>query len=184
MSEWYDHGIEHSPYPPPMLESEKSITQKVTIWGDRNRSWKKFSFFWKKKNSNQTFNNRCMIIGGLVSSLAVYNRCGQMKKIFTKLGLPAWQVGPISVIGPGFSTWLVWKVIICRYVNPSKIGACSYGAKYIHYQLYSPQVFAELPEGYYREVYVKQMEYMGSNLPFLLDLSNFYWLVLSLVLIL
>ena len=56
-----------------------------------------------EKNTNfKTFNNRCMFIGGIISGLAVYNRCGQMKKLFTKLGLPAWQVGPISVIGAGF----------------------------------------------------------------------------------
>ena len=34
MAEYYGR-IEDSDYPPPMLEAEKTITRKITKWGDR-----------------------------------------------------------------------------------------------------------------------------------------------------
>lgn len=104
--------IEDSEYPPPMLESEKSITERVTKWGDRS-----------------------MFLGFLTSSLYCYKHLTKMQQMFSKAGLRIWQVGPISLIA-GFS----------------------FGAKYLHWSLYAPKIFNELPEGYYRRIYVEKMD--------------------------
>ena len=64
MSEWYAGGIEHSPYPPPMLESEKTVEKRVTDYG-----------------------NMCALSGFIFSSLYMYNRCGAVKARFASMGL-------------------------------------------------------------------------------------------------
>merc|ERR1712106_72869 len=75
MSEWYAGGIEHSPYPPPMLESEKTVEKRVTDYG-----------------------NMCALSGFIFSSLYMYNRCGAVKARFAAMGLKGWQLGSISVV--------------------------------------------------------------------------------------
>ena len=105
-------SIEDSEFPPPMLESEKAITDRVTAESDQ-----------------------FMIFGFLASSVYSYVYMSKLKSVFTQAGLRAWHLGPISLVA-----------------------GATFGAKLFHWSFYAPDLFSQLPEGYYRRVYVDNMD--------------------------
>ena len=105
-------SIEDSEFPPPMLESEKVITDRVTAGSDQ-----------------------FMMFGFLASSVYSYVSMSKLQRAFTRAGLRAWQLGPVSLVA-----------------------GATFGAKFFHWSYYAPELFSQLPEGYYRRVYVDNMD--------------------------
>ena len=105
-------SIEDSEFPPPMLENEKIITDRVTAGSDQ-----------------------FMAFGFLTSSVFSCIYMSKLKGIFTRAGLRAWHLGPVSLVA-----------------------GATFGAKLFHWSYVAPQIFSQLPEGYYRRVYVDNMD--------------------------